>query len=539
MPTRRYTKKPLHTTSHSTVALRVLGRIALTIGIIAAFLIIGSFKVGYDIDEMYTYGLSNHQFAGSIQPDIEEGTPYTGEEVLLAYTAVDEDHTFDYANVAENQKRDVHPPLYYLLVHTVCSLFPGTFSGMYALIINALLAAVVFWQIVWLFRRFIKKQSLAIIFSLLFIFTMGFVNSVVFFRMYILLTVWTNALIMLFCKYKPEENNWQFYVLLALFILGGMLTQYYFIIFAAFACIVYAIRVVLARNWKKLIISIVSVAVGLVIAYLLFPAMIKQIFGSYRGRSAFESIASGGYFDHLANYVQILNLEVFGCLFILLVCFGVILGILSYRKSRRNQNKNQNIYRVSPRTHHIDIWMYLQLIIPVVCYIIVIARIAPYDSDRYLTDIMGLLYIFVFAILINLAARLSGRVVGGVVIAAILTLVCSYQSGVPFMYLDENEHISEINSLDDPPCLFIYSERWRTIPNFIELENLDQIVFVNGDNTDLLDEEEHQNYDRLLLYVVSGYDSDEIINALIQDNPGLETSTELFTQGYATAYYLD
>ena len=52
------------------------------------------------------------------------------------------DDRFDYAQVYENQIIDAsHPPLYYALVHTVCSFFPGVFSKWLAYSINVLAMA--------------------------------------------------------------------------------------------------------------------------------------------------------------------------------------------------------------------------------------------------------------------------------------------------------------------------------------------------------------------------------------------------------------
>lgn len=36
---------------------------------------------------------------------------------------------FQYGTVTRMQTYDVHPPFYYLLLHTVCSLFPGRFTN--------------------------------------------------------------------------------------------------------------------------------------------------------------------------------------------------------------------------------------------------------------------------------------------------------------------------------------------------------------------------------------------------------------------------
>lgn len=486
-------------------------------------MVIGSLKSGYHVDEMYTMGLSNSQ----LFPDIKDGVTYSGEQLWQEYAMVDEDNRFDYEKVIENQINDVHPPLYYILIHTVFSLFPNTYSLYYLLIVNIVLGIIVFWQMVWLFKYFTKKEWISVLFSLFFIFTMGFVNNVVFFRMYVLLAVWTNALIMLFCKYKPLDKGWKYYALLIFILVGGMMTQYYFIIFAAFACVIYAIRVALEKNWKKLILSVISVAASAGISTLIFPAMWKHIFSGYRGREAFENLSADGFLESLWKYIDYIGLQTFGELFIFLLFLGITLFIVASKKFIQG-NIKETIYN------------YVQLAVPSICYMLIVAQISPYKTDRYIMNVMGILYLIVFAILIQLAQKFSKYAMAGIMGIAFLVLFCSYKEGVPYLYTSESENVTAIENLDENVrCLFLYDSLMKILPNFLELESLDDIVFVRDKNLDLLNEDTYKNYDKLIVYIQLSGDTEDIINQLIEQNSELNSYTELFTSGYATAYYLE
>lgn len=499
----------------------------LTLGIVLALAFIGSFKAGYHVDEMLTFGLSNYANDGSFTPDIKDGVVYTGQQLWQEYTMVSDSTRFDYANVVNNQIHDVHPPLYYFLVHTVFSLFPNTYSKWYAMAVNIALAVVVFWQMVWLFQFFIKRKKLSVLFALLFIFTTGFVNSMVFFRMYVLLTVWTNALVMLFCKYMPEDVSWKYYALLVLILTGGTMTQYYFLVFAFFACVVYAIRVTLDKNWKKLGLSCLSVALSVGISTLLFPAMWQHIFNGYRGTEAFENLSSDGFLESLEAYLDILNLQVFGNLFVVLFLIAVVLCFVGRKNINRKNVKQES-------------WKYLQLVIPAVCYIVIIAQISPYKTDRYVMNIMGILYLLVFGLLIHLVSCCSRQAMAGILAAAFLVLIGSYQRGVPYLYVSEKDNVMTIENIDnDVTCLYLSAGNGKILPNYTEIENLDKIVFLSNDNLELLDDDAYKSYDKLLLYVTSTLEANQLINQILEQNPEMSSSTELFTQGYATAYYLE
>ncbi len=130
-------------------------------------------KEGFHEDEMFTYGSSNCTYDNLFQPHGKEDTfnkiarnyiivegnigktienawyyfthqdewnklfseisskeypVWKTREEARDYLTVSPNERFSYASVYYNQARDVHPPLYCILNHTVCSFFPDTFS---------------------------------------------------------------------------------------------------------------------------------------------------------------------------------------------------------------------------------------------------------------------------------------------------------------------------------------------------------------------------------------------------------------------------
>jgi len=83
----------------------------------------GSRKAGFHEDELYSYYSSN-KTAGLFVNDREwtTGESFRNELVVLP------GEQFRYGVVKQMQSWDVHPPLYYYLLHTVCSLTSGIFS---------------------------------------------------------------------------------------------------------------------------------------------------------------------------------------------------------------------------------------------------------------------------------------------------------------------------------------------------------------------------------------------------------------------------
>ena len=85
----------------------------LMLQVIAAFCFCGQ-KTGYHYDEYYSYYSSNVSLGlGPWSQDWK-----TGEDIFNEF-AVLTGERFNFSKVAEMQSYDVHPPVYYLLLHTL------------------------------------------------------------------------------------------------------------------------------------------------------------------------------------------------------------------------------------------------------------------------------------------------------------------------------------------------------------------------------------------------------------------------------------
>lgn len=510
--------------------------IGITIALICVLFGIGTLKKGYHVDEMFTFGLSNHQNSlnSSIHMDFQNGISYSGQELWEEYLTVKDGGSFDYSNVCENQIMDVHPPLYYFFIHTVSSLFPNMSLIWIGLIVNVLFDLIIYWQLVWISKKLGLNQILSLILSALFILSVGFIGyAVVFFRMYALLAVWVNFLIMLFLAYTPEDkSNWQYYLCFGLILLGGLMTQYYFIIFAFIACLVYAFFVIKDKNWSKLILSLTTAGVTAKIYLKIWPAALKHVFSSYRGTEAIDNLTSGSLADHLISYMKQINTGIFGGLFLLMLAILICLIIISlYRSPKKHSNTDfENVYR------------YALLIIPSCLYVVLIAKIAPYIHMRYVISVMAPLYIAFFVLIIKLANNISRKMNIAVIILAVLVLLGGYRNEISNLYPQESENIEIVSEYEDSSCIYIYSSKWRIIPNLQELKEFDDIVFMQEtDYEEIIDIQSNQgDCENLIVYVDNTItlEAEDALSYIIEAY-NFSESTELFTFWYTTCYVLN
>ena len=102
-------------------------------------------------DEVYSYGLANSTDRTFIDPNSDDTTVkdwVSGDyfENYLKYN----DESFNYKAAYVNQVNDVHPPVYYMMLHTVCYFFKNIgYSAIPGLILN--LTLLIFVDILLLY----------------------------------------------------------------------------------------------------------------------------------------------------------------------------------------------------------------------------------------------------------------------------------------------------------------------------------------------------------------------------------------------------
>lgn len=359
--------------------------------------------------------------------------------------------------------------------------------------------------------------------------------GVVFFRMYSLLTVWTNLLVMLFMSSDPEEDGGvRYYVPFALTMLGGCLTQYYFLVFAFLACIVYAVAVALARNWHKLFASLGVAITSILVALAIFPAAYHHIFGTSRGTGAFRDLLHKDLIEGLEEYFGYIDAYVFGGLFIAVVIAIVVLAIAARRKGRIGLGSRK-------------VLSYCLLLIPAIVYVLFNAKVSP-DLEggttmRYVVNVCGLLYLASFGLLADMAGKVAPRTLASVCVAAlaVAAMGLGWRGGSSTMYLDEDVKMECLEEQGDSFGVYICdmdSKAWHLKSNLQEVAEMDRIVFLSIDDLDDYDFES-LDCDSLTVFVDYLYLEDYDVLEYAMDCTGTSSCVRLFSAGNANVYRFD
>ena len=377
------------------MAQRKRARLALLGLLLAAGLLLmllyAARKTGYHVDELYTYELAN--YPGGFYA-LQDGYLDAWHDGALFASALHPAQPFDYSIPWNNQKIDVHPPLYYCLVYTAESLLPGLGLPWVGLVPNffcLLAGAAVLYAAA---RRLTGRFWVSWLAAAVFLLNVGTQGMALLTRMYALLMLETLLLAAAHLSlFRTVQNGgrprWVWLALAAT--MAGALTQYFFLVFCFFFCGLFGLWLLAQKRWRTALAYAAAEFGGLAAAYLAFPTMKTHIFGGARGQQALGSFFSlsalGDWAASVGRVLALLGGQFGGAAlwaFLLLLAAGIL-----YKKGCRLRG---------------DAVFAAMLALAGALYILAINKAAPFEADRYYVMIYGPLILAGAAVAARLAA---------------------------------------------------------------------------------------------------------------------------------------
>ena len=267
----------------------VILAVIIAFQIMVTALIFAFVKGGSHSDEVWSYGLANsyyqpfvYQRAGvgideAAESDYINLREWVPGSVFHNYITVQEGQRFAYGSVWSNQTYDHHPPLYYLLLHTVCSLFPDSFSFGYGFILNCIFLAV---TQIFLFKAaglILGDSRAALTVCVLYGGARAALYTFTFIRQYSLLTMLTVMLLYFTAKlYSRRELKTSLPPILALSF-AMFMTHYFGIVIAGLLTGCICLWMLFTKQiWRMLIYGFSQVAV-LGLYFAVWPSALRHI----------------------------------------------------------------------------------------------------------------------------------------------------------------------------------------------------------------------------------------------------------------------
>lgn len=407
------------------------------------FVIAGINKSYIHMDEAYSLGLTNYNKV-EIQQNEDFYNTWHNKEYYEDYLSVNDNEKNNFLPVYENQKNDVHPPLYYLFLRIAMQFNIGSFSKWPGIILNIIIYLFITIFMYLILRKLfaksensqIKSAFLALISSL----TLASINNAIYIRMYALSSL--NILITTYLHLKLAEkkgNNYKLLVAIGISALVGSLTHYYYLFYLAMLFIMFVIKYLKEKEYKELAKYIITMIIAGILSLIIFPYSIKHMFFGYRGQGAINSLLNiSEFFIKICQYILIINVYAFNNILFILVVF--ILGIIIYKKIKKIKLIEKNKY-------------IKYILYPTIFYFLLVAMSAPWIELRYMMPICSIIFILIMYLLImllkNIVKEKTLNII--VILIALLMFIMPFISnqiidisvGKKFKYEQENAYSSK------------------------------------------------------------------------------------------------
>lgn len=430
----------------------------------------------FHMDESYSYGLMNYDKI-EIQDNEDFYNNWHTSEYYKDYLSISADEALDFSPVYENQKNDVHPPFYYLLLRIASSFTIDGFSKWTGITLNIIIFIAISILIYLIANKIFKNKIYAIFVVLVNGFTLASIDTTVYIRMYALNAL--NLLILSYLhiiNYNKNELKIKDLVIMSLFIIIGSLTHYYYLVFLFVLFVIYAVKFIKEKNVKNLVKYIGTMIVSAIISLAIFPYSFVHMFIGYRGTGAISSLSNTEQmWSSFGKYLSILNDNVFNGVLIFVVILAVVIAIYKIMKNKK----------ITLRFENKEFWL---MFIPTLVYFTIIALVSPYQEVRYIMPICPLMIIGVFYLLKVLFEKVLSPKYTYIVLTIIfiMMLIIPKVANINFYYLysDKKEIVSKIEENRNVPCLYVFNTNQN---RFLD----DLYLFTILDNSYIMDAKEY------------------------------------------------
>ena len=492
-------------------------------------------KEGFHEDEMFSYGSSNYRYDNVFQPygdkdyinSIIDEEIFNNENIInniiyylknpnifmkkleekqsnekpiwktkqeaIEYVTIQPNDILSLFSIYYNQSRDAHTPLFYFIVHIVSIFFLDNFSKYIIFIINISLfigSIIIIRKIFKLLNREILAFPTTILYGL----SIGAVSTVIFQRMYMLLTFFIiyYTYINLYIIKNDFNIDKRTKMKLIITVILGFLSQYYFCIYALFMFVIMQI-IMLVRNKKKnckiLLLSYIKSAC---IGVLLFPASIYHIFFSYRGISNISN-----QYD-ISDFFNILC-EAYSCNIILGFLIVSIIIIVS-----------ANMLKIK-KDYFLPI-----LLFSITGYIIVVSKISPYLDLRYIMGILPVVAIIII-LTIDYICKSKWKIISFILLVIAITNLTN--NSPEYLYRGYNENIKIAKENNNLKYIYIEDNGFNHIQSMPEFMIYDESMILNVSKNELKyleNNEKLENEKEFIVSIKRYLDVEKILNEILE-----------------------
>lgn len=497
-------------------------------------------KQGFHYDEYYSYYSSNPTYS-LIPTDMEwKDTAEIRSEFMVM-----PDAGIDYGTVKFMQSLDVHPPLYYYVLHTVCGMSKGIFSKWQGLFINLIFFALSWITLAKITSKLTRGNRKVILATCaIFGFSPALFSGVTFIRMYMMLTF--ECLLLLYVHIRSimlEKRTFMgFYLPVSLLSFLGFHTHYYFAVFLFFVAAAVCLYLFFHKEtrWTSFLYG-GCVIFGMALSVLCYKACLGHIFRGYRGTEAQDAFFNlGNISERFSFFFNLTNEYCFGNMIAILLLAIILLFVTKMRMAKKAPSK------WSPEKN-----AFMLVLVTTTGYFLVVAKTALLNAEeaiRYEMPIYGLLILLTFYLLDRLSNELGNEktkpflhiiFIGLVTFTLLGNFIALAQKKVCFIYPEDAKNVAWAKEHASSVVVHIYNQNvWMIWDESEELMQYDQIYFVSSDRTEVEPDEILSSADCIYVYKMRSDEADMLLEKIAEKNGGFSEITCIRNLLYCDLYEL-
>ena len=538
-------QKNVHTKNKPSAIKKFCGKHKIAILLVVAIILqtLVYIKVGIDksyihMDEAYSLGLASYDKT-EIQDNADFYDAWHDGAYYEDYLALNDDEMNDFTPVYENQRNDVHPPLYYLFLRIAMIFSPNHFSKWGGIVINIIIYAFITIFDYLIIAKLMgdkpgnktKAVALAFVASI----TLAALTNVTYIRMYALAALNIVMVTYLHMKLYEKYTRWTL-AGIGLVALIGSLTHYFFLFYLAMLFVIMTVHFIRQKEWRKLVGYVVTLVVAAGMSLAIFPYSIQHMLFSNRGDGVVSKLTSiGDYPSYLMNigvYLGIIQFFAFNSMLVVIVL--AIIGLYIYRKVRGVKTK-------------VATGKYLKLIyLPTLFYTLLVAISSPWLELRYIAPVCAMIFVVMFYWLWRLLESAASSKVASVVIyvclavTAVMPIIIGAEPQVVFS--DKREIVQQVQGEYNVPTVFWFnSSDNRFLDDILLFSLLDEsYVAKDADLEEGTIQEILAGHDLsrgILVFINGGQQNDDVLQVFV-DTTELDTATHVKRMNACDIYYL-
>ncbi len=407
--------------------------------------------------------------------DVYETPVWIDNVSFQNYVQCNCDDDFNFASVYFNVKDDNHPPIHFMLLHMMSSIFKGDMSPWVGCMINLIAVTGVVWLIGLIGDKVFQNKYSTYACMILYGFSVGAVATTIWIRMYALLTLFTvwnlyfhvrNYGVVGKCDTDVETRvnrpkNKGIFVMTIL----SFWTQYFGLFFIFPLAIVTIVHLFRSKQMAQMWVYIRTLVLAAVVGVCVYPFAIGDVLFSGRGTEALSTWKNGivEYAYRIWQFMNVLADNVAGnfLVFVMLLVVPFVIRLFA-NKFRKGETHAEN--RSFTFAH-------LCVIIPTVVYFLLAAKMSPFYVDRYIMAVFpmaSLLLVLVWDKIMygkffggdQIRENKRNKTVGLITVAAAaiicLTGLVQTKGTHTYLYTGYDEQVAVAETYSDYPMICLY-----------------------------------------------------------------------------------